>query len=347
MDYYTLKYDKEDVKEFELKEESLKRPYWSVLKKQSKLGVIPLLDRYSPLESIALEWSYVKAIEEVNDLFVSDRVQYLRSIFLELQNILWNIHYLRNVFQIIGDQYFSVKLLLLEESLYDSQEIWSGSRILPQYLKIGGVIHDLSLGVQTKLNQNLNTILSSLNQLQSELTKDFVVSERLHSKCCISREFIQKQDLSSIFALSVGINRDVRAFDSYGAFESVSIENRELNTLKLSSEKSCAWSRLMVSLVQAKNSIRILQSLMVKIPNGPIDLEIGELKPLENNCLFSQIQAPSGTILLSIIDNDIFIHSHSTKIKYFLAQLLEGVHFEDVELFLKSIAYEPSIGALH
>ena len=106
---------------------------------------IPLTDRLSYLTSMANNHAYVLAAEKVAGITVPERGEYLRVIMDELMRISNHLMAVGFFLNDLGCSVFTPLLYMYREreKLLDLFEMVCGQRLTYNYMRIGGVSHDL------------------------------------------------------------------------------------------------------------------------------------------------------------------------------------------------------------
>ena len=105
--------------------------------------VIPFTDRCDYLASMNSNFGYVVAMEELMNIEISERVQYIRVIMAELNRVASHLLALGVYGLDIGAFTPFLYMLRDRERILDMFEYTCGARLLYNYMWIGGVSHDL------------------------------------------------------------------------------------------------------------------------------------------------------------------------------------------------------------
>ena len=118
--------------------------------------MIPFTDRCDYLASMTMNFGYVVAMEQLMDIKVNDRVEYIRVIMAELQRIASHLLAI-GVFGLdLGAFTPFLHMLRDRERIIDLFEMTCGARLLYNYMWVGGLSHDLPKGfVEATLNLSL------------------------------------------------------------------------------------------------------------------------------------------------------------------------------------------------
>src|SRR4030042_1254114 len=106
--------------------------------------VIPLTDRLDYVTSMSNNLAYVLAVEKLADIKVPERAEYLRVIIAEMMRISSHLMGIGFFLNDMGAMMTPVLYMWRErEKLVDLFEMVCGQRLLYNYMRIGGVSHDI------------------------------------------------------------------------------------------------------------------------------------------------------------------------------------------------------------
>src|SRR5688572_11695035 len=107
------------------------------------LQALPYFDRLDYCSPLAMEYSYVLAIEKLLDLEVPLRGQYLRVFFAELTRICNHMLNLGSHVMVVGAMTPNLWLFEIREDTMQLYEAVSGARMHANYFRVGGVHQDI------------------------------------------------------------------------------------------------------------------------------------------------------------------------------------------------------------
>ena len=216
--------------------------------------VIPFTDRCDYLAAMANNFGYVVAVEDLMEIKIPEKVEYIRVIMAELQRIASHLLALGAYGLDIGA--FTPFLFMLRdrERILDMFEMTCGARLLYNYMWIGGVSHDLPKGfVEPKIEEYNN--LLTYNKIFIERTADIGV---LPADVAIS------YGVSGPNLRASGVKWDLRREESYSIYErfefDVPVGNGSMGSL------GDCWDRYYVRMLEVKESIKILRQALSQLP---------------------------------------------------------------------------------
>ncbi|MEQ1876645.1 MAG: hypothetical protein ABL958_08360 [Bdellovibrionia bacterium] len=310
------------------------RPLWNILGTLAPNALIKWVDRFSPMESIACEWAVVNAFENTLKISVPSRVQNMRAIYLEIQRVLWSVHYFAGIFKAVEDDIRYQEALRLREMVFEIQETLTGNRILPQVIKIGGLERDLSLGESKKLRATIHGLSDTFKNFFGELADDPLITRRLSGVLPISMTRAWQISLRGPLGQASGVLQDSRVKDPIGIYSQYGIHYYE------GPHDGDALCRMRSVQFQIGQSIKLLALFLSSVPEGPYQTQIdGEIQ-FPSKPSWSVIEAGPGPLYAFVRDRQLRLCGHSSRLKGTIERLLIGLDSDDFELGLASLGMD-------
>ncbi len=325
------------------------RPLFSTLERLPPNLAIKWSDRLNPLESIACEWSLAQCYEKAFAVKVPKRGEHLRTIAAEVQRLIWIYSFLGNLFRFLGDQIRLQQALRLREFLLSSQEIFSGSRILPQVICIGGVERDLSLGEVRKIREAVLASSRELSRFFSSLDLDLLLQRRLTDLVPISQRFCKLARWTGLVGRASGYHFDLREVSPYGVYEKL---QDQLTLCRMPGTEvrrsSDAWMRLSMALHLARGTQSLVLNALETLPEGPAVSDVSQVShSIPHEGVFTAAcEGASGLVVAVVTDGSVRIRTTSMRVQPVVEDLLVGTCLEDVEIALATLGYEAIDGDL-
>jgi len=228
---------------------------------------IPFTDRLDYLSSMSNNLGYVLAVEKMlgEKAVPPERAEYLRIIMVELtriQNHLWTIGFLLND---LG-AFFTPALYTIEERelILDLFEAASGSRMMCNYMRFGGVRRDVDdAWLKTARELVFNRLPAKVDEFDRYLTESEILLERTIGVGYLSPEDAIATSMSGPMLRGSGVPYDVRKARPYSIYDRFDWD--------IVTNDGCdVYARYLVRLGEIRQSIRIVQQALDQIPEGPI-----------------------------------------------------------------------------
>ncbi|MCH8876523.1 MAG: NADH-quinone oxidoreductase subunit D [Chloroflexi bacterium] len=240
---------------------------------------MPYTDRLDYLSSMSNNFGYALAVEKLMDIQPPERAEYIRVIMAELTRIvshLWAIGFLLND---LG-AFFTPALYAINERelILDVFEAVSGSRMMCNYFRFGGLARDLPPGtLQTIRELIFERLPRRVDELDIYLTENEIVRSRCIGVGVLSPEKAVAFSAAGPVLRASGIPYDVRRAEPYGIYDRFDFEV----AVRYGGD---VYDRYLVRLQEIRESIRIVQQAVDDIPEG----EIQTGKPI------FQVRVPAG-----------------------------------------------------
>jgi NADH-quinone oxidoreductase subunit C/D len=204
----------------------LHRNHEKIGERNTFLMNIPYTDRLDYISSMSNNHGYVLAVEQLMDAEVPERAEWIRILMVELTRIVnhaWALGFLLNDLGAL--QTPMIYLYIERELMLDFFEAASGSRMMCNYMRFGGVAYDLPEMVRDQPTMEyLNELVydrlpKALDQLNVYLTNNEILRER-----CIGVGYLSPEDAVAYSAggpvlRASGVQYDVRRAQPYSYYE--------------------------------------------------------------------------------------------------------------------------------
>lgn len=243
----------------------LHRNHEKIGERNTFLGNMPFTDRLDYISSMSNNFGYAVAVEKLMGLQPTERAEYLRVIMAELTRIVSHLISIGFLLNDLG-AFFTPSLYSLEERelIIDIFEAVSGSRMMCNYFRFGGVARDLPEGIEKKIRE---IVFSRLPRKIDDIDKYLTRNEIVRMRC--EGVGILKPDEAIAFSAggpvlrASGVPYDVRKAEPYSIYERFDFD-------VMYGIHGDVYDRYLVRLGEIRQSIKILQQAMDSLPEGPI-----------------------------------------------------------------------------
>jgi NADH-quinone oxidoreductase subunit C/D len=270
----------------------LHRNHEKIGERNTYLMNMPFTDRLDYLNSMSNNWGYALAVEKLAGIEVPERAEYLRVIMAEFTRIVnhtWSIGFILNDLGAL--QTPALYAIEEREMILDLFEEVSGARLMCNYLRFGGVVRDLPEGWLKKARYLANDRLPrALDELDRMLTENEILMARGRGVGYLPAEALLSLSVSGPMIRAAGVAYDIRKAEPYGIYDRFDFE---IPTLP----NSDIFDRYYIRLLEARQSVRILQQALAGIPEGEILGGKGgyTLRPPEGEA-YGRVEAPKGEL---------------------------------------------------
>jgi Ni,Fe-hydrogenase III large subunit len=203
---------------------------------------------------------YVRALEQLLDLHPNRRAQYLRVLAMELERV--HSHMLINAVmaEIVGFETLFMQIMLDRERVMKAKEILTGSRVMADYVMVGGVRRDIDEEKRQRIRELLLKLKPRIEYYRKVFEEDETIVKRLVGVGRISYGEATSHSLVGPVARGSGVKIDSRVSDKYDAYGEI-----PFNLVTRSEGDS--WARMMVRWDEALESIEMSIYILEHLPS--------------------------------------------------------------------------------
>ncbi len=228
--------------------------------------IIPLTDRMDYLAPLIYNCAYAMAVEKLMAVEVTERCKVVRVICMELDRIFSHLLWLGTTGIDLGA--FTVFLYTFQERerIYDLHENYTGARITTSATRVGGMMADLPAGWIDQLEDFVKTLPNTVDEVDTLLTNNSIWAGRTQGVGAISAKDAINFGLSGPNLRASGVPYDVRKDRPYYDYESYDFEVPI-------GEHGDIYDRYLCRMEEIRQSLRILQQALERLPAGPINVD--------------------------------------------------------------------------
>ncbi len=263
-------------------------------------GVIPLTDRLDYIASMSNNLAYVLAVEKLAGISVPERAEYLRVIMAELQRI---AAYLIAIGAFLNEcgAFFTPFLYMFREreKIVDLFEMVSGQRLLYNYMRVGGVSHDIPEEFLPALGKFLKQMPSFIDEYDRLLKENEILLARAKGVGILTKEKAVNCSVSGPVLRASGVKWDIRKADPYSIYDRFEFD------IPTGTVGDC-YDRYRVRVEEMRQSLRILEQAVSQLPSGPTKSEVPHLIRPPVGEAYAHVEAPKGELGFYLVsDNSI------------------------------------------
>ena len=277
----------------------LHRNHEKIGERNTFLHNMPFTDRLDYLSSMSNNFGYALAVEKLMGIKPPERAEYLRVIMAELTRIsnhVWAIGFLLND---LG-AYFTPALYFIQERelILDIFEAVSGSRMMCNYFRFGGVARDLPEGVYEKIREIVHERLPrKVDEMDTYLTNSEIIRTRGEGVGVLTPEQAIAYATCGPVLRASGVPYDVRRADPYSIYDRFEFDV----AVRYHGD---VYDRYLIRMDEIRQSLRILQQALRDLPEGSIQ----EGKPqyqvrVPAGESYGRVEGPKGELGYYVISN--------------------------------------------
>lgn len=271
---------------------------------------VHLTDRMDYLSAMMNNWAVALTVERAVGQETNDRVEYIRTIFAELERIqshmLW--------WGVLGMDLGAFTPFLYgfrdREVITDIIEETVGCRLTMNYIQPGGLMDDVHPNFVNRVKEFLEYVKPKFDEYETLLSDNPILQERTRDIGTIDGDTAVSLGLTGPALRASGVAYDLRKIEPYGVYDRVEF------SVPIGTTGDC-WDRYWVRIEEMRQSVRIIEQLIDNIPEGKTML----MKPakklvIPEGCYYSRLETARGVLGVMIAsdgesENPLRIHMRS------------------------------------
>jgi len=277
----------------------LHRNHEKIAENASYLASIPYTDRLDYLCSMTNNWGYALSVEKLAGIAVPERAEYIRVIVAELTRLQNHASLIGFLMQDMGASGTPLMYAFRErEKILDLFESLTGSRMMCNYMRFGGVRVDTSPEWLDEVRALVGRFPQFLDEYEQLLTENEILMSRTQGVGVLPRELAVNAGVTGPMLRASGVNYDIRKVDGYGVYDRFAFR------VPLG-EHGDVYDRYMMRALEMRESLKILEQALREIPAGPVidpKTRLRGLRPKAGEA-YGRIESPKGELGFFLISN--------------------------------------------
>jgi membrane-bound hydrogenase subunit alpha len=237
--------------------------------RRNPVQIVHLTDRICGICGIVHSLSFARAVEQIAEIEVPPRADYIRTIMHELERIQSHLLWAGVAAHELGfDSLFYLAWRVREQSM-DLIENITGNRVNYAIVQIGGVRRDISDDQRPLIEQGLTYYRGLLDQMKNVFLNDSTIRMRCRDHGLLSYRDAQLLCAIGPTARASGVAMDVRHDYPYCAYGDLDV-HPILPPQEFGGPKGDVYDRIIVRLLEIAQSIDIIQQCLDNLPTGEI-----------------------------------------------------------------------------
>ncbi len=254
------------------------RGYEKLVEARDYRQITNLVSRMDWLSGISNELALWMALEELMEIEVPPRAQYLRVIMVEVNRILNHLMFFASFGAELGAITPTFYAFREREDLQYALESATGGRMHFGFMRAGGLKEDVPKGFFAQTLKGVRQVIDRLDQYENLLIGNEIYKERTIGIGVLDPEVALNYGVSGPIARGSGITMDVRKDEPYLVYD-------QFDWQVTTAPNGDAFDRFWVLLHEVVESARIVEQAIEGIPSGPV---LGKVPRV--------IQAPKGEV---------------------------------------------------
>jgi NADH-quinone oxidoreductase subunit D len=277
----------------------LHRNHEKLAEGQTYLASIPYTDRLDYICSLTNNWAFVLAVEKLAGQEVPERAEYVRVILGELTRVQNHALAVGFLLQDMGASGTPLMYGFRErEEILDLFESLTGSRMMCNYMRFGGCRVDPTAEWLERARKVVARMPRFVDEYEALLIGNEILMARTQGTGILPPDLAVNAGVTGPMLRASGVNYDLRKVDRYSIYDRFDFK------VPLG-EHGDVYDRIMIRLLELRQSLRILEQALRDIPGGPVmdpKAKIRNFRPKPGEA-YGRIEAPKGELGFYLISD--------------------------------------------
>ncbi len=299
---------------------------------------IPYNGRLDYVSGMMNELAYVQTVEKLMGITeeIPERAEYLRVIMAELQRLASHAIfvgcYALDMAGFTGWMY----CFRDRDRILDLFEVAAGQRMMPNYMRIGGVAGDVDEDWFKELKILMDDMPACIDEYDGLITGNEILQARSRGVGPVSKEMALDWGFTGPNLRASGVDTDLRRDEPYSIYDRFKFSVPVL-------KNGDSYDRYCLRILEMRESVKIIEQAMKDIPAGPIMAKVPKvLKPPVGEA-FHRIENSKGHLGFHIVSDG---STKPYRLKIFapcfvnlgiFPEIAKGMHLMDAVVALASI----------
>lgn len=251
-----------------------------------------IVERVCGICSFMHSMAYVRGIEDIMNIQIPERAEFLRVIWAEIGRLQSHFLWLGLLADAFGFESLFMETWRYREKILDLMEMTTGNRVIVSANKVGGTTKDMT-------DEHIKIILETVDQLEKEMKDvekvfidNYTVKKRLVGVGVLTYKEAKEYSVLGPMARASGIQMDLRK-TGYSAYKYLDFEPVVEND-------GDSYARCVVRIKEIYQSFDLIRQAASKLPKGDIAVPV---KGFPNGEAISRIEQPRGEAVYYVKGN--------------------------------------------
>jgi NADH-quinone oxidoreductase subunit D len=255
-----------------------------------------LTPRIDYLAGALNNWGYVVTVEKLMEIEVPERAEYIRVIIGELQRIASHLIAVSSTCIDLGATTAWMYGFAGRERVLELIEMVTGSRMMPAYYTIGGVMDDLPDGFVPAAKEALADLKDRINDVDGMISGNEIFQSRTKGIGVITPEKAVEFGITGPNLRTTGKPYDLRKVAPYSVYGKLDFEVPVL-------QNGDSFDRFRIRILEMRQSIRMIEQAMEALPEGPVAAKVPKIIKPPKGEVYGQIESAKGILGYYIVSD--------------------------------------------
>ncbi len=260
---------------------------------------MPYTDRLDYICSMSNNFGYALAVEKLMGIKPPERAEYIRVIMAELTRVMNHLAFCGFLTNEMG-AFFTPFIYAFEERelILDMFEMASGSRMMCNYFRFGGVVRDVSDEFMTRLKHMVYERLpKKTDEMEELITSNEIVRSRSIGVAVLPREKAISLSASGPLLRASGVPYDVRKAEPYSIYDRLEFDI-------VTRPNGDVYDRYLLRIGEIRQSLRILRQCIEQMPAGEIQTGKKQYQTrVPAGQAYGRVEAPKGELGFYVVSD--------------------------------------------
>jgi NADH-quinone oxidoreductase subunit D len=291
-----LKLDSERVRDVECVIGYLHRGVEKIAENRTYQMFAPYVDRMDYVAAVSNGLGYCLAVERLISVEAPLRAQAARVILTELNRIASHLLWLGTHALDLGAMTPVFYTFREREEILKIFENYCGARLTTHAFRIGGLQYELYDGFEEQVLAFCEMFPRRLDEYERLLTGNRIWVDRLKGVGILTAADCKRYGVTGPLLRAAGVQWDLRKAHPYSGYDQYEFEIPTRTD-------GDSFDRYVVRMEEMRQSVRIIQQVVARIPAGPIMAKVPKvLKPAPGE-VYVAIEAPKGELGYYIVSD--------------------------------------------
>jgi NADH-quinone oxidoreductase subunit D len=240
------------------------------------------------------ELCFCLGIENLLQVKPPKRSTFIRMLLCELFRIACHLSYIADMSVVLGNMAAFNYTLTDKEKILNIIELITGSRIIPNFIRIGGVKKDVDENVLESLHNLIPKIYKSIKRIEDLFSSDVVMLEKLKYSGIANGQSAKEAGVTGPNLRASGVRHDLRKTSNYLLYKDIAF------TIPLG-RIGDNFDRVLIRFKEIYQSLKIISEIAESMPLGATGKMINTFNlELYPSRIISTVECPHGIFKLYI-----------------------------------------------
>ncbi len=254
---------------------------------------IYVVERVCGICSFMHSMAYARGIEELMNVQIPERAEYLRVIWAELARLQSHLLWLGLMADSFGFESLFLEVWKNREKVLDIMEMTTGNRIIISANRVGGVTKDLTEEHLRAILCTVNELEDSIQEIEKVFINNYTVKQRTVGIGVLTKKEAEEYCVVGPVARASGIAIDLRS-TGYGAYKSLDFQ-------PIVESDGDSYARIVVRIRELYQSFDLIRQAIAKLPQGELCVNV---KGFPEGSVVSRVEQPRGEAIYYMTGNN-------------------------------------------